>query len=89
LLSVDTPEQIGEEALAKKEVMRIPDFIKITNVVARSGAHTPSLAASLSEEMLRVLDRSNALQFRAAVDPVALSNLYTDPLKLYILERFT
>lgn len=34
--AVNAPDQIGEEALAKKDIMRIPDFIKITNVIARS-----------------------------------------------------
>ncbi|CBZ52848.1 conserved hypothetical protein [Neospora caninum Liverpool] len=82
--------QIAEEALAKKDTMRPADFIKIVNCVARMGAAPPSLASALSEELMRVLDeKCSALLFRGAVDHVAVANLYSDPLRLYVLERFT
>lgn len=42
----------------------------------------------MSDVMLPMLHSASALEFRNSIHPLAVMNIYTQPLKLFVMERF-
>ena len=89
------PEQLlrgtAEILLQRPESIRPADFIKICNCLGfyAFGKSDKSFRDTISNVSIKKFDSDTFAQdFRAAVDPLALSNLWNDRARAYILDRF-
>ncbi|CDJ37947.1 hypothetical protein ETH_00002680 [Eimeria tenella] len=85
----DALTQVGQEAVLKAPLMRPGDLIKVAVGLAKLGVCPPSLRERLSEVLLHALKEAPSLQFRGCMHPVAAIGLYTQPLKMFVMERFS
>jgi hypothetical protein len=84
-------EKISNETINRVAEIRPSDFIKILNNLAFFGYGKTSkpFRDKLSQIALRKFENETFAQdFRCAMDPLALANLYNDELRSYILDRF-
>ncbi|OEH77323.1 hypothetical protein cyc_07988 [Cyclospora cayetanensis] len=82
-------QSVGEEAVLKASMMRPGDLIKVAVSLAKLGVSPPSLRERLSDALLPVLRDAPALQFRGCMHPLAVLGMYTQPLQMLVMERFS
>lgn len=82
---------VADRMLTNNGSIRPTDFIKVCNNLAffGFGKNDANFRKKISETAkLKFEEETFAQDFREAVDPIAIVNLWDDPLKEYILERF-
>eukprot|EP00928_Gymnodinium_smaydae_P030254 TRINITY_DN22544_c0_g1_i1.p1 TRINITY_DN22544_c0_g1~~TRINITY_DN22544_c0_g1_i1.p1 ORF type:complete len:553 (-),score=118.65 TRINITY_DN22544_c0_g1_i1:132-1790(-) len=79
---------VAQHTLESVDLLRPSDFIMIANCLAVLGLRDQSLRQALSRVAVGKFEETFAQQFREAVHPVALGNLWTDDVITYVLERF-
>lgn len=82
---------IADRVLADPESIRPADYIKIVNCFGffGFGKHDAAFRDTISEISMKKFEADTFAQdFRAAVDPLALSNVYNDAARGYVLDRF-
>ena len=83
--------QIGNRLVENSGEVRPSDFIKIINNLAffGFGKNDKKFRKIVSEKALEKFDSETFAQdFRSAIDPLAMANIYTDELRVYVLDRF-
>ena len=82
---------VAEIIVQRPETIRPSDFIKICNCLGffAFGKHDKAFREKLSHVAIKKFDADTFAQdFRGAVDPLALANLWNDAARAYILDRF-
>lgn len=81
-------DSVLQACIDKMDVMRPTDVVKIANYYAKLDGDNKTLCKQLSENIVKKYDDLNAQQFRGTMNTLALSNLYSNEAKEYILTRF-
>ena len=84
-------EQIAERVMVDHEKVRPSDFIKICNNLAffGFGKNDSKFRDRISNIALAKFESDTFAQdFRSAMDPLAIANLYNDEMRTYVLDRF-
>ena len=84
-------KSIADKVISSPDVIRPSDFIKICNNLAFFGFGKTDVQfrEKISKAALQKFESDTFAQdFRSAMDPLALANLYSDEARAYILDRF-
>lgn len=84
----DLVQAAAQHTLNSVDTIRPIDFIKISSAMADLGLKEPGLRSAMSRIAVQKMEELTAQQFRDAVNPLTIGNLWTDDVIVYVMERF-